>query len=54
VLRDDLRQPLPCGRVYHAHGGNGDRFVADSALEGNGFEPSVPRCARTADSTALV
>jgi leucine dehydrogenase len=30
------------------------RFVADSLLEGNGFEPSVPRRARTADSATLV
>jgi hypothetical protein len=30
------------------------RFAADSSLEGNGFEPSVPRCARTADSATLV
>jgi hypothetical protein len=30
------------------------RLVADSALEGNGFEPSVPRRARTADSATLV
>ena len=26
----------------------------DCLLEGNGFEPSVPRCARTADSATLV
>jgi hypothetical protein len=29
-------------------------FAPDAALEGNGFEPSVPRCARTTDSAALV
>ena len=26
----------------------------DSLLEGNGFEPSVPRCGCTADSSAVV
>ena len=26
----------------------------DWLLEGSGFEPSVPRCARTADSAAVV
>ncbi len=30
------------------------RFAPDSALEESGFEPSVPRCARTADSAAVV
>jgi hypothetical protein len=29
-------------------------FASDSPLEGNGFEPSVPRCARIADSAAVV
>jgi hypothetical protein len=27
---------------------------ADSPLEESGFEPSVPRCARTADSAAVL
>jgi len=26
----------------------------ESPLEGNGFKPSIPRCARTADSVAVV
>ena len=30
------------------------RFAPDSALEESGFEPSVPRCARTADSAAVM
>jgi uncharacterized protein len=29
------------------------KFAADSLLEESGFEPSVPRCARTADSAAV-
>jgi hypothetical protein len=29
-------------------------FAPDSPLEGNGFEPSVPRCARTADSVVVM
>jgi len=32
----------------------GSRFAGDSPLEGDEFEPSVPRCARTADSAAVV
>jgi hypothetical protein len=31
-----------------------NRWFVDSPLEGNGFEPSVPRRARTADSATLV
>jgi hypothetical protein len=31
-----------------------NRKFVDSPLEGNGFEPSVPRRARTADSAILV
>jgi ATP-dependent DNA ligase len=32
-----------------------DKMPLDaSPLEGTGFEPSVPRCARTADSAAVV
>ena len=44
------------GRVKRRQNSNseGPRVCRLSPLEGNGFEPSVPRCARTADSVAVV
>ena len=49
VGRDhDLADARLADQVAHRFPG------ADSPLEGNGFEPSVPRCACTVDSAAMV
>ena len=43
------------GRITSATTSTSDpQFATDSPLERNGFEPSVPRCARTADSATLM
>ena len=59
ALREAFQPPGSHGpRPSHFEAGGAapqlrDRKLADSSVEGNGFEPSVPRCARTADSAAV-
>jgi hypothetical protein len=56
-LRDSIfSRPLRAGYLWCRASSQPQkiRFAPDSALEGNGFEPSVPRCARTADSAAVL